>query len=82
MCPVCMNEVGIHRTSWAPAPSYCIYTTYLDVVLGPVHTADGHGQTTQAALVHVAGDGAAEARVATQPIDAWSHTTKGMMNSP
>lgn len=44
--------------------------TYFDVVSGPVDAADGHGQTTQAALVHVTGYGAAEAQVAEQTIAA------------
>lgn len=42
--------------------------THIDVVLGPVHAANAHMQTTQAALVHVTGDGAAEAHVAEQTI--------------
>lgn len=45
--------------------------TYLDVVFGPVDAADRHPQATQAALVHVAGDGAAEAVVAEETVAAW-----------
>lgn len=44
--------------------------TYIDVVFGPVDAADGHAQTTQAALVHVTGNGTAQAWVATQTIAA------------
>lgn len=33
--------------------------SHFDVVSGPVDAADGHAQAAQAALVHVAGDGAA-----------------------
>lgn len=49
-------------------PSHHYYTVFLftqalssysDVVSGPVDAADGHAQATQAALVHVTGDGAA-----------------------
>lgn len=53
----------------APGSIYPL-KTYFDVVSGPVDAADGHGQTTQAALVHVTGYGAAEAHVAAQTIDA------------
>lgn len=35
------------------------WRSYFDVVFGPVDAADGHAQAAQAALVHVAGDGAA-----------------------
>lgn len=35
------------------------WSSYFDVVFGPVDAADGHSQAAQAALVHVAGDGAA-----------------------
>lgn len=45
--------------------------SYTDVVFSPVDGTDGHTQTTQAALVHGAGDGAAQARVAPQSKAAW-----------
>lgn len=44
--------------------------TYLDVVSGPVDAADGHAHTPYAALVHVAGNGAAEAHQAERPAEA------------
>lgn len=54
----------------AGGPAVSRLNTYADVVSGPVDAADGHAQTTQAELVHVTGDGAAQARVATQTIAA------------
>ena len=47
-----------------------VLKTYADVVSGPVDAADGHAQTAQAALIHVAGDGAAETPVAKKTITA------------
>lgn len=55
-------------------PSWTIkskISSYFDVVFGPVDTADGHAQATQAALVHVAGDGAAHTQRAQQGEPAW-----------
>lgn len=50
-----------------PAP--CSHRqTYIDVVFGPVDAADCPVQTTQAALAHVTGDGAAEAREAEKAV--------------
>lgn len=59
-------------TSYTRTSLECLYElqshhpleAYLDVVLGPVDAPDGHPQAAQAALAHVAGDGAAETRVA------------------
>lgn len=44
--------------------------THLDVVSGPVDAAHGHLHSAQAAFVHVAGNGAAEARQAEGPAEA------------
>lgn len=44
--------------------------TYSDVVSGPVDAADGQAHTPYAALVHVAGNGAAEARQAEHSAEA------------
>lgn len=45
-------------------------SSYLDVISGSVDTADGHAQATQAALAHVAGDGAAHTQWAQQGVPA------------
>lgn len=42
----------------------------MDVVSGPVDAAYGHVDSAQAALVHVTGDGAAEAGQAEGPAEA------------
>lgn len=52
-----LNQLILHKMTvffftWASR-------SHFDVVFGPVDAADGHAQATQAALVHVAGDGAA-----------------------
>lgn len=44
--------------------------SYFDVVFGSVDTADGHAQAAHAALIHVAGDGAAHAQRAQQGVPA------------
>lgn len=44
--------------------------THLDVVSGPVDAAYCHLRSAQAAFVHVAGNGAAEARQAEDPAEA------------
>lgn len=59
---------GTRRT--APGHHEVFTHGALDVVFGPVNTADGHAQTTQAALVHVIGNGAAQAAVAEETAEA------------
>lgn len=52
-------------------------SSYLDVISGSVDTADGHAQATQAALAHVAGDGAAHTQWAQQGVPAWLRDRNG-----
>lgn len=56
--------------------------SYFDVVFGPVDTADGHAQAAQAALVHVAGDGAAHTQRAQQGVPAWSREIETSQEKP
>lgn len=53
----------------------------MDVVSGPVDGSDGHAQTAQAALVHVASDGAAEALQAKGTTEANAHITAAVKDS-
>lgn len=66
------NVVLLHSPKGVPRSASSIFPlqTYIDVVSGPVDAADGHAQAAQAALVHVTGNGAAEAHVAAQAVAA------------
>lgn len=58
------------------------WRSYFDVVSGPVDAADGHAQATHAALVHVAGDGAAHNARAARGHPAWLRETEISQEKP